>query len=255
MSSEPSTDSVRRAFVTGASTGIGAAIAATLAREGFEVVLAGRNASGLQDVKEKIQAEGGRTHSVNMDLSNPKSIGDAVETAWQEMGPCNTLINCGGCTLRKPAIEVTAEEWDEVVNTNLRGSYLTACEFARRLISEKRTGSIINVGSTHGIVGFNNLSVYGISKAGLHHMTRMLAIEWAEHGIQVNAVAPGATETSSRAKIFSNPETRKLMLDRIPKRQFTTTDDVAAAVVYLLSAPAQIITGHILVLDGGLTVY
>ncbi len=255
MNNETSTDCVRRAFVTGASTGIGAAIAATLTREGYELVLAGRNADSLQDVKEKIEAKGGRAYSVKMDLSNPQSIGDAIETAWQEFGPCNTLINCGGCTLRKPAIDVTAEEWDEVINTNLRGSYLIAGEFARRLISEKRTGSIVNVGSTHGIVGFNDLSVYGISKAGLHHMTRMLAIEWAEHGIQVNAVAPGATETSSRAKIFSDPETRKRMLDRIPKRQFTTIDEVATAVLYLLSPLAQVITGHILVLDGGLTVY
>ena len=146
-------DGIRRAFVTGASTGIGAAIAAALGREGYELVLAGRDADGLQDVKEQIEAKGGRACTVPMDLSDPRSIGNAIEAVWSEFGPCNTLINCGGCTLRKPAIDVTVDDWDEVININLRGSYLTAVEFARRLIAGKRTGSIVNVGSTHGLVG------------------------------------------------------------------------------------------------------
>jgi NAD(P)-dependent dehydrogenase (short-subunit alcohol dehydrogenase family) len=157
--------------------------------------------------------------------------------------------------LRKPAVDVTVDDWDEVININLRGSYLTAAEFARRLIAGKRTGSIANIGSTHGLAGFPNLSVYGISKAGLHHMTRMLAIEWADHGIQVNAIAPGATETPSRAEVFRDPATRNRLLDKIPTHQFTTTDEVAAAALYLVSPHAKVVTGHILVLDGGLTVY
>lgn len=255
MKNTDTADSIGRAFVSGASTGIGAEIAITLAGAGFELVLAGRDIESLQAVKGKIEAVGSRAFVVSMDLSEPLSIAEAISVAWQEFGSCTALINCGGCTIRKPAIDVAAAEWDEVMNTNLRGSYLAACDFARRLIGEKRTGSVVNVGSTHGLVGFSNLSVYGISKAGLHHMTRMLAIEWAEHGIQVNAVAPGATETPSRSKVFSDPATRTRLLDRIPKRQFTTTDEVAAAVRYLLSPPAQIITGHILVLDGGATVY
>ena len=254
MNGDGSVDRVRRAFVTGASTGIGAAIAARLGREGYEIVLAGRDRQGLQSVRKQIESEGGRAHIVEIDLKDPRSISDAIAAAWTEFGSCHALINCGGCTLRKPAIDVTAEEWDEVISTNLRGSYLAAGAFARRLIASKQTGSIVNIGSTHGIVAFNNLSVYGISKAGLHHMTRMLAIEWAEHGIRVNAVAPGATETPSRATIFSDPQTRKRLLDRIPSRQFTTTDEVAAAVYYLLSPHAQIMTGQILVLDGGVTV-
>ena len=255
MSSDNSIDGVRRAFVTGASTGIGAAIAAALGLEGYELVLAGRDAHSLQDVKERIEAKGGRAYTVPMDLSDPRSIGNAIEAVWTEFGPCNTLINCGGCTLRKPAINVAVDDWDEVISINLRGSYLTAVEFARRLIAGKRTGSIVNIGSTHGLVGFPNLSVYGISKAGLHHMTRMLAIEWAEHGIQVNAIAPGATETPSRAEVFRDPATRERLLDRIPTHQFTTTDEIAAAALYLVSPHARVVTGHILVLDGGLTVY
>lgn len=254
MNGDGAVEGARRAFVTGASTGIGAAIAVRLSRDGYDIVLAGRDRQSLQDVKRQIGSEGGRAHIVEIDLKEPRSISDAIAAAWTELGICHALINCGGCTLRRPAIDVTAEEWDEVIDTNLRGSYLAAAAFARRLIASKQAGSIVNIGSTHGIVAFNNLSVYGISKAGLHHMTRMLAIEWAEHGIRVNAVAPGATETPSRAAIFRDPKTRERLLDRIPTRQFTTTEEVAAAVYYLLSPHAKIVTGQILVLDGGVTV-
>ena len=245
----------RRALVTGASTGIGAATAIALANEGYDVVLAGRNADGIQEVKRQVEATGQRAHPVKLDLRDPGAIAEVIAGTWSELGPCDALVNCGGCTVRKPAIDVTVEEWDNIIDTNLRGSFLLACKFAKHLIAEKREGSIVNVGSTHGLIGFANLSVYGISKAGLHHITRMLAIEWAEQGIRVNAVAPGATETPSRAEVFSNPETRKRLLQRIPTHHFAKPDDVAAAIAYLLSKRAQAITGHVLVLDGGLTVY
>lgn len=252
---EKSSKLVRRAFVTGASTGIGAATARLLAREGYELVLAGRNLNSLRDLSEFIRAEGGVALAVRLDLRDPKAITDSMTEAWSALGPCEALVNCGGCTVRKPAIEVTVDEWDEVIDTNLRGSFFVAREFARRLMSERRGGVVVNVGSTHGLLGFANLSVYGISKAGLHHMTRMLAIEWAEHRIRVNAVAPGATETPSRAQVFADPETRKRLLERIPIRKFAAADDVAAAIVYLLSPQAGVITGHTLIMDGGLTVY
>lgn len=255
MTSETSQPAPRRAFVTGASTGIGAAIATSLAREGYAVALAGRNAEGLQAVQKAIEADGSQACITKFDLRDPDNIESALEAAWTGLGPCDVLVNCGGCTLRKPAVDVTAAEWDEVVNTNLRGSFLAAGAFARRLMAEKRPGTVVNIGSTHGLIGFANVSAYGISKAGLHHMTRMLAIEWAEHGIRVNAVAPGTTETPSRAEVMRDPQVRQRMLDRIPVRAFTTPEQVAAAVQYLVSPEASVITGQVLVLDGGLTVY
>lgn len=246
---------IKRAFLTGASTGIGESTALALAAEGYDVALAGRNTTALASVKDKITSNDGQAHVVGIDLRDPEHIKAAIGGDWSEFGPCHALVNCGGITVRKPAVDVSVEEWDNLIDTNLRGSFLTACEFARHLIAESRPGAIVNVGSTHGLVGFANLSVYGISKAGLHHMTKMLAIEWAKHRIRVNAVAPGATETPSRAKVFSDPVTRERLLERIPIRQFAASDDVAAAILYLLSPKAEVITGHTLVLDGGLTAY
>ena len=246
---------MRRAFVTGASTGIGEAVAMTLGQQGYEVALAGRNMSELTRVANRLETDGHRGLAVALDLRDMANIRDALDEAWRRLGPCDVLINCGASTVRKNAVDVLPEEWDDVVNTNLKGAYFLACRFAERLIGEQRPGRIVNIGSTHGLIAFNRLSVYGISKAGLHHLTRMLAVEWAEHGIRVNAVAPGTTETPARREILSDPANRKRMLDRIPLHRFLSAHEVADAVVYLVSPSAGSLTGHVLVLDGGLTIY
>jgi NAD(P)-dependent dehydrogenase (short-subunit alcohol dehydrogenase family) len=142
------------------------------------------------------------------------------------------------------------------MSINLKGTFFMSQLMGRHLVAGKRPGCVINLASAHGLLGYPQRSAYGISKAGIMQMTRMLAIEWAEHGIRVNAVAPGTVDTPSRAEYFAaNPDAKKAMTDRIPFRRFATTDEVAAAVRYLASAQASYITGQTLVLDGGLTAY
>jgi 2-deoxy-D-gluconate 3-dehydrogenase len=139
---------------------------------------------------------------------------------------------------------------------NLRGAFFVSQQMGRHLIDSKRPGSIVSIASTHGVIGIADRSIYGISKAGIIQMTRMLAIEWAGQGIRVNAVAPGTVETPSRAAVFAaNPQRRELMMNRVPLKRFGTAEEMAAAVCYLASPAAAYITGQTLLVDGGLTAY
>jgi len=245
----------RAAFVTGASTGIGAAIAVALAREGWDVAVSATRVARLAGTVREIKAAGARATQVALDLRSLASVQAAVSRVFKTFGHVDLLVSNAGVTLRKPALEVTAGEWEAVMQTNLRGAFFLCQNFGRRLVGQGAPGCIINVASTHGVVAYPNRSVYGISKAALIHMTRMLAIEWVKHGIRVNAIAPGTVDTPSRIEALADPAARKAMLDRIPLRRFATTDEVAGAVCFLASPQAAYMTGQTLVFDGGLTVY
>ena len=245
----------RTAFVTGASTGIGAAIAVALAREGWDVAIAATRLQRLADTVRRIKPTGARTLPVALDLRSAASVAAATTKVFKAFGRLDALVNNAGVTLRKPALEVTVAEWEAVMQTNLRGTFLLCQQVGRRWVKQRAPGCIINLASAHGLVGFPNRSVYGVSKAGLIHMTRMLAIEWADYGIRVNAIAPGTVATPSRVKALADPKQKKIMLDRIPLHRFATSREVAGAVCYLTSPQATYITGQTLVLDGGLTSY
>ncbi len=148
---------------------------------------------------------------------------------------------------------MTWDEWDAVIDLNLKGAYFLACRLARHCIDAGRPGAIVNVASTHGMTGFAGRSVYGISKGGMIQMARMLAIEWAALGIRINAVAPSTVLTNSRREMYKDPGLLESMLERIPSRRFVEPGEVAAAVRYLAGPDAASITGHTLVVDGGLT--
>lgn len=190
-----------------------------------------------------------------LDLRSLASVNAAVAKVFKACGRLDVLVNNAGVTLRKPALEVTVDEWETVMQTNLRGTFFLCQQVGRRLIEQGAPGCIINVASAHGVVGFPDRSVYGISKAALIHMTRMLAIEWADHGIRVNAIAPGTVDTPSRAKALADPAVKKIMLDRIPLHRFATANEVAGAVCFLASPQAAYMTGQTLLFDGGLTAY
>ncbi len=243
----------RTAFVTGASQGIGAAIAVALARDGFDVAVSSTRPEKLSDVMANIRSAGARAAPVALDVRSQPSIEKAMAEAVGALGPIDVLVNNAAVPLRKPALEITATEWDTVIDTGLTGTFFMSQQMGRHLVKSGRRGSIISIASTHGLVGFNGRSVYGIAKAGVMHMTRMLAIEWAEHGIRVNAIAPGRVDTPSRAAALAVPGYEKVALGRIPLKRFGTVDDVAAAACYLASPQAEYITGQTLVLDGGLT--
>ena len=149
---------------------------------------------------------------------------------------------------------MTWDEWDGVVDVNLKAAYFLACRLARHCIDAGRPGAIVNIASTHGLIGFGGRSVYGISKGGMMQMDRMLAIEWAELGVRVNSVAPSTVLTDSRREMYKTPEVIESMRQRIPTKRFIEPGEVAAAVCYLASPDAASITGQTLVVDGGITV-
>ena len=190
---------------------------------------------------------------VAMDLLTQESIDQGFDAAVDGLGGLDVLVNNAGRPLLRPAIDVTWDEWDAVVDVNLKGAYFLACRLARHCIDAGRPGAIVNVASTHGMTGFAGRSVYGISKGGMIQMARMLAIEWAELGIRINTVAPSTVLTNSRREMYKEPGVLESMLERIPSRRFVEPGEVAAAVRYLTSPDAASITGHTLVVDGGLT--
>ena len=245
----------RTAFVTGGTYGIGAATAVALARDGYDVAVSATRVENLRDIVSKLEAAGARAVPVALDLRSHSDIEQAMAAVIDAFGSLDVLVNNAAVPYSKPALEVTLEEWDRVIQTNLTGSYFMCQKMGRHLIGGGRPGCIVNMASTHGVVGLARRSVYGIAKAAVIHMTKMLAIEWAEHGIRVNAVAPGTVETPSRAAFLADPKTREMTLNRIPMHRVGTCDEVAAAVSYLVSPVAAYITGHTLVMDGGLTVY
>jgi NAD(P)-dependent dehydrogenase (short-subunit alcohol dehydrogenase family) len=246
----------RVAFVTGASYGLGAACALALANDGFQVAVSDVNPDDLADTVTKIAATGARVVPVALDLRLLPGIEQAMAKVLAGFGRVDVLVNNAGVTLDRPALEVTAADWDAVMNVNLRGTFFMSQQMGHHLIGSRRGGSIISLASTHGVLGFARRSTYGISKGAIVQMTRMLAIEWAEYGIRVNAVAPGTVETPTRAAFFSaHPGRREVMVKRIPLGRFGTPEEIAGAVAYLASPQAAYITGQTLLLDGGLTSY
>jgi NAD(P)-dependent dehydrogenase (short-subunit alcohol dehydrogenase family) len=190
-----------------------------------------------------------------LDLRAHDGVARAFGEAVAALGRLDLLVNNAAVNLRRLALDVTPDEWDAVIDTNARGTFFLSQQAGRHWIARGEPGRIVNIASAHGLVGAAERSTYGISKAAVIHMTRMLAVEWGEHGIRVNAVAPGRmqTDSPSRAGKGNDPAYMAAMLKRIPLRRLATPEEVASAVCWLASPEAASVTGQTIILDGGLT--
>ena len=243
----------RKALVTGAAAGLGLEISRMLARDGYDVALTSRDAGKLESVLSHADFKNVKTVAIGLELGSEDSVNQAVETVTEALGDLDVLVNNGEAALVKPAIEVTWEEWDNVVDPTLKGTYFLSCRFAEHCINAGRAGSVVNIASTHGIVGWPLRTVYGTAKGGMIQMSRMLAIEWVDKDIRVNTVSPATVLTESRAASLSDPKNRASMLSRIPTGRFVESSEIAAAVVYFANPDNASVTGQMLVVDGGLT--
>ena len=239
------------AFITGASTGLGYAIACGLARAGYDLAVADLDVKMFDKLLADPALQGRKVMPLKLDLRVESDIAQAFAAAVEDFGDIEVLVNNAGRALLRPAVDVTWAEWDDVIDINLKGAYFLSRAFAAHCIARKHAGSIVSLASTHGLTGLAGRSVYGISKGGIVQMTRMLAIEWVGNDIRVNAIAPSTVLTESRQKLL-DAKMRATMLARIPSGKFITPEDVAAAVVFLVSPGAASITGTTLPLDGGL---
>jgi NAD(P)-dependent dehydrogenase (short-subunit alcohol dehydrogenase family) len=245
----------RTALVTGASYGVGAATALALARDGYDVAITATRAENLKGTVAALDGSGTRVLPLTLDLGAPASIERAMADVVAAFGHVDLLVNNAGTNLRRLAVDVTPAEWDDMIRVNVTGTFLMTQQVGRHLVARGCGGAVVSIASTHALVGAPERSTYGIAKAALVQMTRMLAVEWADHGIRVNAVAPGRMETASpsRAAKGSDPKYMEAMLKRIPLHRLSTAEEVAAAVCYFAGAQAASVTGQVLVLDGGLT--
>lgn len=243
----------RKALVTGTSTGLGREIALGFAQNGYDVALADRDAAMLDEVMALPELADVNAIPVTLELTSEDSIVAGLHAAIDGLGGLDVVVNNAALALIKPVVDVTWEDWDRLVSVNLKGAYFLSARFAAHCMAAGQPGAIVNIASTHGLTGIAGRSVYGITKGGLIQMTRMLAIEWVEQGIRVNAVAPTTVMTESRAEMLKDHDTRARMLSRIPVGHFPEPSEIAAAVRYLAGAEQVSVTGQVLAVDGGLT--
>lgn len=242
----------RVALVTGAGRGIGRAIAVALGAAGAAVACAARSRDQVDATAAEITAAGGRARALGLDVTRREQIVAGVAEVAAALGPVDVLVNNAGMTMEKKTTEVTDEDWDAVLATNLTSMFRCARAVAPGMIELER-GKIINIGSMYGVIGVPRYAAYCASKAAVAGLTRSLAAEWARHGIQVNCLAPGYVNTDIPREAMADEKTRALFLSKIPARRIGEPEEVGALAVYLASPASDFMTGQTVYLDGGQT--
>jgi len=242
----------KHAIITGASSALGRHFALTLAKAGAKVVAAARRTDRLMELVDEIATFGGNALPVALDVTDPESVIKAIDTAESELGPLHILVNNAGVTQPKMAIDVTEEDWDSVIGTNLRGSWRVAQETARHMKRLGHGGSIINIASILSFGVTRQLSTYAISKSAVVQMTKAMAVELSRDNIRVNAIAPGYIETDFNRDFFAT-ERGKEMISRIPQMRLGQMSDLDGALMLLAGNGSQYMTGSVITIDGGHT--
>ncbi len=241
------------ALVTGASRGLGRGFALTLARAGADVAITSRTLASLDETKRVIESLGRRCLPVVLDVRAEAGIQAAVSAVLTHFGGIDILVNNAGCNIRKPALEVTWDDWNTVLDTNLRGPFFIAQAVARRMV-ERGSGRIINIGSVTSVAGYAGLGPYGASRGGIRQLTMSLAADWGPLGVTVNCLAPGWFKTSQNAVMYEDADWVRYLSDKIPLRRPGAIEDLDGALVFLASDASRYITGQILLVDGGISV-
>ncbi|MFH1084164.1 MAG: SDR family oxidoreductase [Chloroflexota bacterium] len=241
-------------LVAGGAGAIGAEMARAAAAYGARVAISGRTEARCEPVVAQIAAEGGQALGVALDVRDADAIATAVQAVTAQLGPLDGLINAAGTHIEQPAVEVTTEAWDEVLDTNLRGAFMLSQAAARAMIAGKRPGSIIHVTSVRSNLGIRRgYAAYVASKGGLAILIKQLATEWAPHGIRVNGIAPTFTRTPLVERYLNDPAFYSALIQRIPMGRVCETMDLAGLAVFLLSDASAFITGQNVFVDGGVT--
>ena len=242
----------RVAIVTGTSRGLGQYMARALAKAGADLLLTSRDRNRLLPFEEEINALGRRAVSLELDVREHKSIEKMAAAAEASFGHVDILVNNAGCNVRKPALDVTWEDWNLILDTNLRGSFFVSQAVARGMI-ERRYGRIINIGSVTSVAGYAGLGPYGASRGGIRQLTMSLADDWGKYGVTVNCLAPGWFRTEQNKVLYEDKEWVEYLCERIPMKRPGQPQDLDAAVVFLAAESSGYVTGQTLLVDGGIS--
>ena len=241
------------AFVTGASRGLGRGFALTLARAGCDLVVSARNEADCAETVAEVTAMGRRCCAVSLDVRDHDSIRQGVALAEEAFGRIDVLVNNAGCNRRKPALDVTWDDWNTVLDTNLRGTFFVSQAVAPGMI-RRQFGRIINVGSVTCVAGYAGLAPYGASRGGVKQLTMSLASDWGPHGITVNCLAPGWFRTAQNSVMYEDEGWVDYLCERIPLGRPGRPGDLDGALLFLASEASAYVTGQTLLVDGGISV-
>lgn len=240
------------AIITGASRGLGQYLTRALAQAGADVVITSRNVESLKEFTQEIESLGRKVLPLPLDVREQQSIQEMADAAYGHFGRIDILVNNAGCNVRKPAVDVDWEDWNLVVDTNLRGGFFVAQAVARKMIPV-RYGRIINIGSVTTVAGYAGITPYCASRGGVKQMTMSLADDWGQYNITVNCLAPGWFKTAQTKVLYDNQEWVDYLVDRIPLKRVGQPNDLDGTVIYLASDASAYMTGQTVLVDGGIS--